>query len=82
MKLLKLTTIWSIGVKILISASCFWLIETLYFLIKYGWHLNPINESEIICDNIFHYLARLGYLLMVIVIISVTDKLLKYNTNL
>lgn len=30
----------------------FWILETLYFNIEYGFHMKAINENEKICDNI------------------------------
>ncbi len=35
--------------------TSFWMVETAYFLIAYGWHWKAINEAEKMCDNIVGY---------------------------
>lgn len=41
----------------------FWIAETIYFLIKHGWHWKAINEQEQICDNIASVFIMAGALL-------------------
>jgi hypothetical protein len=35
-----------------VAGFLFWSIETIYFLIKYGWHYEAINKAEKTCDQI------------------------------
>jgi len=39
--------------KTLFSLSIwFWLIETIFYLLRDGWHYKPIHQDEIVCDTI------------------------------
>jgi heme/copper-type cytochrome/quinol oxidase subunit 2 len=80
---LKLTVqIWKLSKIIYSIAFIFWLFETVYFLIYYGWHLRAINDSEKLCDNIFLSLFAIGVMLTTFVIINVLDYLLSKDKSL
>ena len=44
--------LWNAGIRIALYSTIFWIIETAYFIIRYGWHLSAINHAEFICDTI------------------------------
>lgn len=43
--------------KILYWTLIFWISETVFFLIKDGWHWKPISKAEVYCD----FLVGIGY---------------------
>ena len=52
MKNKELKTIWKLAKIVWIWSFCFWIIETIIFLIIEGWHWKATNEIEIYCDKI------------------------------
>jgi hypothetical protein len=76
-KIIKLK--W-ISAKILcLIGTFFWIIETIYFLIIYGWHWTPINKSEIVCDNIALLFWSTGIVVFGIVFMDIVEYLLSTN---
>lgn len=54
----------------------FWALETVYFIIVYGWHLKAINGNEQICDEIFYYGSAVSVILLFSVLIDIVQYLL------
>lgn len=67
---------WEIAKAFFIAGFLFWLIETIYFLIAYGWHYNPINEAERSCD----YFSCVFYCIGGIYLVKVIYKLFEQTT--
>ena len=38
----------------------FWAVETILFIIIFGWHLNAYNDIESSCDQLAFYLMLIG----------------------
>lgn len=59
---------WNLVKTLFLIGTSFWLTETIYFLIAYGWHWRAINEAENICDKIvsIFWLAALVFFVSVI----------------
>lgn len=60
----------------------FWLIETIYFLIAYGWHWKAINEAEKVCDNIVVIGFTACLYLAALAVINVVSKILSEDKKL
>ena len=44
--------VYKLSVFLIVFGTLFWFSETIYFQIVYGWHFEPIDKSEEICDSI------------------------------
>jgi hypothetical protein len=44
--------IYKLSITLIVFGLLFWFSETIYFQIIYGWHFEPINKAEQICDSI------------------------------
>lgn len=67
---------WNIAKVLCITGTLFWIIETIYFLIVYGFHWKAINEAENMCDNIVGLFWTGGIVFAIIVMIDVIEYLL------
>jgi hypothetical protein len=74
LKYLKLK--WKLGKMLCAVGVAFWLIETVYFLIAYGWHWEAINNAEKTCDTIAVGFWCGGFMFIGIVVIDVIEYLL------
>ena len=72
---------WNIAKSLCITGTLFWIIETIYFLIVYGFHWKAINESEKMCDNIVGLFWTGGIVFAMIVMIDVIEYVL-YESKL
>lgn len=54
---------WNLAKTLCLVGTSFWIIETTYFLIAYGWHWKAINEAEKMYDNIVGYFLVGGLIL-------------------
>lgn len=54
----------------------FWVIETSYFLIKYGWHTKAINNAEKTCDQIVGVCLNISVFLFSISVYRVMNYLI------
>jgi DNA modification methylase len=61
---------WNLSKLIIWIGMIFWLLETTYFIIMYGWHYEAINEVERTCDYISSFLILSGFALA---FIAITD---------
>lgn len=52
----------------------FWILETAYFIVVYGWHKKAINEAEKICDDI----VSGGIFICVVLAISVVFSFMEF----
>jgi len=67
---------WNLAKILCLVGTSFWIVETTYFLIAYGWHWKAINEAEKMCDNIVGYFWTGGLILTGIVMIDIIEYLL------
>ena len=49
----------------------FWIIETIIFQIKYGWHWNTTQTDELVCD----FVVKIGSLIITIMFLNVIIKI-------
>ncbi len=59
------------GTTLILSAFLLWAIETAIFLIVYGWHIEPYNETEKFLDGFCSGLLWLGIAYWVSVVLDV-----------
>lgn len=76
MNLKRVKQKWNLAKILCLAGISFWLVETTYFLIAYGWHWKAINEAEKMCDNIVGYFWTGGLILTGIVMIDIIEYLL------
>ena len=82
MKVKTIKAIWDLALISASSGTLFWIIETSYFIIGYGWHLKAINKAEWICDRIVEGLWAFGSTLFLVVVFVVIDAIInKSDTN-
>lgn len=67
---------WKITKAIFLITTIFWALETIYFLIKYGWHFRAINESEKFCDSLCNIGFTIGFCFMLSVLYDIINYLL------
>ena len=70
----RTTRNWRITKAIFLITTIFWALETIYFLIKYGWHFRAINEYEKFCDN----LCSIGFAFCLGFMLSVSYDIINY----
>lgn len=64
---------------LLVTGGAFWVIETLYFLYRYGWHTSAINEAEKTCDDIVSIMCMSGLVLYLYIGIRIIDEILDFD---
>lgn len=74
----KIKNWFKIGNWLINSALIFWVLETSYFLIAYGWHWTAYNEAEITCDEIVSILV---FLALAAYVCSITAVIQHYIEN-
>lgn len=55
---------------------CFWIFETVFFLIVEGWHTKANSQAEKICDSIVSSTFNLLFVVFALILISVVDSVL------
>lgn len=66
--------------KVVSITFSFWILETILFLLKDGWHLKAISEYEKNCDKIVDIGSYISYFLFSFVMYGIADYLLsKHN---
>lgn len=73
--------VWKNSKIVLSSTLIFWILETLFFIIKDGFHLRAETKAEMICDNIVTLGFWLYGILYVLVITNVIQYLLSYDNE-
>jgi hypothetical protein len=81
MNLKRIKLKWSLAKLFCLIGTFFWIIETSYFLIAYGWHWKAINEAEKMCDSIVSYCWVSGLILTGIVMIDIIEYLLSDSSR-
>jgi hypothetical protein len=69
--------IYKVAVIIMGLSLGFWFIETLYFLVREGWHYEATNKAEIICDKIFKISLNIGFIVWLVSVSMLVDKIMK-----
>lgn len=77
----QIITNWNRAKVCFIIGTLFWLIETIYFLIAYGWHWKAINLSEQICDCIACAFWIAGMVFLTMAIIDLLGKIKNINNG-
>lgn len=67
---------WMLSSSLIVIGTIVWIVETIYFLIAYGWHLKAISETEKLWDDIVVTVIKVGFLFGIIVVFEVVDYLL------
>lgn len=68
---------WNWAKRLIFGGWIFWLFETAYFIAVYGWHWQPINETEKLCDNIAGIVMLTGLGLAFMAIAVIVDAVLE-----
>lgn len=66
---LKSFNSFTFGIILLITSFVWWICETIVFIMEYGWHYQPSNETEKRCDIIVMVIQNIGWIFIVIPII-------------
>ena len=77
MNLDRLKKIWKVVKVLWVSAICFWVLETIFFLVVYGWH----NEYELTCDFIVRIVLNIGFGLFIYILYEIIEWLSKHTSN-
>ena len=56
-----------------------WLVETVFFLFYYGWHLKAASATERFLDNFSAALMILGLFFWFLTVIELIEKVIKYE---
>ena len=67
---------WEVAKITALIGTAFWFIQTVYFLIAYGWHLEAINKAEQTCDDIVTIIYSFSFILIGWVMIDIIEYLL------
>lgn len=69
--------IYKASILLMMSASIFWVVYTLFFLFKDGWHFTPISKLEKSFDDVIIVAFKIGGFLWFLSVFSLIDKLMK-----
>lgn len=72
---------WNLCKRVALVGTSFWIVETVYFLIAYGWHWTAINENEVMCDKIVNVLWAISTILFVSVLYDTINYLQSSDRN-
>ena len=64
----------------LFGGVLFWILETLFFIIIYGWHWNAYNVIEKICDNFAMWLITIGFAFFWSLVFDIAELYVKLKT--
>ncbi len=78
-KILRTRKVWKDSKIILNLTLLFWLLETLFFIIKDGFHWKAETKAEMICDSIVTYGFYTFLALFTMVVVNVVEYLLSYD---
>jgi len=67
---------WKWTQKISFITFCFWIFETVFFLIVEGWHTKANSKSEKICDSIVSFTFNIVFIVFAVILINVVDSIL------
>jgi len=67
-------TTFNIGKYTMFSGVMIWFLETVFFLIRDGWHIRPSCKLEETFDNISTFMILIGWAVMIYIIVRVYDK--------
>lgn len=73
--------IYNISIFSIVIALSFWLVETVFFNIVYGWHYKAINEAEKLCDDISTNIASVGFWLWIVSVAMIVHRHLYPKSN-
>lgn len=62
-------TIWYIFDRIAAGTFVFWILETLFFIIRDGFHLKAVTADEIACDKIVTIGINISISLLISIIV-------------
>ena len=67
---------WKWMQRISFFTFCFWILETVFFLIVEGWHTKANSQAEKFCDSIVSSTFNLLFVGFLVVLINVVDNVL------
>lgn len=77
MKVESIRKEWRICKNIMYAGVIFWLAETTFFLVKYGWHYKASMPNEILCDKIVGYILGVAYVIFFVVAFQMIDLIIR-----
>lgn len=61
-------------------AIAFWLIETVFFILRDGWHWEASCDAEKLCDSGVELMATIGIVYLLLAISEIIEKYIKYSS--
>ncbi len=80
-KLTRVKRRWRLAKSLAMIGVSIWLIETVFFLIVYGWHKEAINKAEQTCDKIAIILLYAAYGLFILVVAEIVELILSEQNS-
>ena len=59
--------------RLIVFGFLFNVLETIYFLIKYGWHWRPYNNAEVWCDTIAASMIIIGLYIFLDIVYKIVE---------
>jgi len=76
---MKAKTRFKISNILFISGCLFWFIETIFFLIRDGWHWIPSSQEELLCDKVSYEIMCYGAVFFISLLINVVELFVKLS---
>lgn len=59
--------------RLIVFGFLFNVLETIYFLIRYGWHYLPYNDAEVWCDTIAVTMILVGLYMFLDIVYKIVE---------
>jgi hypothetical protein len=66
-----------LGMTIIFLSMIYWVIYNTYF----GWNATPINDSELMCDNLFKTFVTVGWCVYFLPLLDVYESFIKKHES-
>jgi hypothetical protein len=67
---------WKWMQKISFITFCFWIFETVFFLIVEGWYTKANSQAEKVCDSIVGYTFNIMLIFFIVILVNVVESFL------
>jgi hypothetical protein len=67
---------WKWMQKISFITFCFWIFETVFFLIVEGLHIKANSQAEKVCDSIVGYTFNIMLIFFIVILVNVVESFL------
>jgi hypothetical protein len=67
---------WKWMQKISFITFCFWIFETVFFLIVEGWHIKANSQAEKVCDSIVSFTFNIMLIFFMVILVNVVESFL------